>query len=76
MTPYLVLRDVATKEQTFTISGFVQFATDAQALFGNRMEVVKEVKFTPKENEIYSIEGELSEGGSKIWIRGHSWQHY
>lgn len=68
MTPTMVSRDVATVKQTITIAGFVQFATDGQAMFGDSMLVSGDIVFTPLENETYIVNGKLSKNGSEVWL--------
>jgi len=68
MTPTIVSREVATIDQTFTIAGFVQFATDGQAMFGDNMLVTGDIKFTPNAGETYKVNGTLNKKGSEIWL--------
>lgn len=68
MTPSMVSREIPTKTQTFTIEGFVYFATDAQAIFGNDMHVVGDMTFTPVANETYFVKGDLDKKGSVVWL--------
>jgi hypothetical protein len=68
MTPTMVSREVATIEQIITIAGFVQFATDGQAMFGDSMLVSGDIKFTPNVNETYKVNGKLGESGSEVWL--------
>jgi len=68
MTPAMVSREVAAVEQNITIAGFVQFATDGQAMFGDSMLVSGDIKFTPNVNEIYKVNGKLNKKGSEVWL--------
>lgn len=68
MTPYMVSRDTTIEKHIFTVAGFVQFATDAQGMFGDSMLIEKEITFKPEVNQIYTIKGELSKNGSNVWI--------
>jgi len=68
MTPYMVSRETTIDEHVFTVAGFVQFATDAQGMFGDSMLVVKNVTFKPEANETYTVKGELNKNDSNVWI--------
>ena len=68
MTPYMVSRDTTIEEHVFTVAGFVQFATDAQGMFGDSMLIEKEVILKPEANQVYVVKGELSKNGSNVWI--------
>ena len=68
MVPTIVGRRILPIEQTFTLAGYVQFATDAQALFGDNMLVTGDVRFTPRADEEYFVKGTLGLQKSSIWI--------
>jgi hypothetical protein len=68
MTPTMLSREIATIEQTITIAGFVQFATDGQAMFGDSMLVSGDIKFTPQAHETYKVNGKLDQSGSEVWL--------
>jgi uncharacterized protein YceK len=68
MTPTMVSREIAAVEQNITIAGFVQFATDGQAMFGDSMLVSGDIKFTPNVNETYKVNGKLNKKGSEVWL--------
>lgn len=70
--PIIVSRDVMAIEQKFTLHGLVFFPTDGQAMFGDDMGVKKDFIFTPKPNETYTVRGELSKPGSKVWLEDSS----
>lgn len=72
MTPDMVTRPITTEEQTLTIAGFVQFATDGQGMFGDHMLVQGDIRLIPKPNETYRITGELSKEGSSVWLEDSS----
>lgn len=76
MTPYMVSREVTNEEQVFTIMGFVQFATDAQGMFGDHMLVTKEVLLKPDTNEKYIVSGKLSKEKSDVWIEDSMGNQY
>lgn len=67
-TPSVVARDVLPSEQRFKVKGLVFFPTDAQVIFADDMAIEREIVFTPKPNETYRINGNLSKAGSKVWI--------
>lgn len=68
MTPQAISREVTTDNQVFTIVGYVQFATDGQAMFGDNMIVRKTVEIAPRAGETYKVVGELRKDGSDVWI--------
>lgn len=71
-TPSMVTRFVMAKEQKFTLQGIVFFPTDAQALMFDEMEVTKEITFTPKAGEVYTVRGKLDKKGSTVWLEDSS----
>ena len=68
MTPTMVSREIAVVEQNITIAGFVQFATDGQAMFGDSMLVSGDIKFTPNVDQTYKVNGKLNKKGSEVWL--------
>lgn len=72
MTPTMVSRDVAAISQTITVAGFVQFATDGQAMFGDNMLVTGDIEFTPVAGALYKVNGKLTKNGSEVWIESSS----
>ncbi len=68
MTPSMVTRTVAAIEQTFTVAGFVHFATDAQTIFRDDRMVTAEIRFTPQIEARYRVVGTLDPAGPKVWI--------
>lgn len=66
--PVMSERQVLTKQQTFTIAGFVFFPTDAQLLFGDTLKVSGDIFFAPKEGETYVVKGTVSEALSVVWL--------
>ncbi|MGX5175478.1 hypothetical protein ACUR5C_15765 [Aliikangiella sp. IMCC44653] len=68
MTPLMVSREIAAIEQIITIAGFVQFATDGQALFMDDLLVSGNIKFSPQANESYRVKDKLDKTGSSVWI--------
>ena len=71
-TPSMVTRKVTTEEHKYTIQGLVFFPTDVQALIGDNMSVEKEFLFSPAAGETYTVKGELSKEGSKVWLEDSS----
>jgi len=67
-TPSMVTRKVLPERQKLTLKGLVFFPTDAQALFGNDMSVDRDIIFTPKAGEKYTVKGTLGKTGSKVWL--------
>ena len=72
MTPTMVSREVATISQIISIAGFVQFATDGQAMFGDSMLVTGDIEFTPVAGERYKVNGKLTKNGSEVWLENSS----
>ena len=72
MTPTMVSREVATISQIISIAGFVQFATDGQAMFGDSMLVTGDIEFTPVTGERYKVNGKLTKNGSEVWLENSS----
>ena len=68
MTPQMVSRQVTVEPHLFTIMGFVQFATDGQAMFGDLMLVKKTIELTPVAGETYTVNGKLATKGSDVWL--------
>jgi hypothetical protein len=68
MRPQMVGRWVPAEEQTFTISGYVQFSSKAQAMVGEEMLVTGQVTFKPEPNGRYRVKGKLSEEESWVWV--------
>ncbi|MEN7341792.1 MAG: hypothetical protein AAAFM81_02580 [Pseudomonadota bacterium] len=68
MTPDMVERNVTTEPQTWALAGFIQFATDAQAMFADSMLVYGQVEIEPKPGETYEVVGQLAKAGSEIWV--------
>ena len=71
-TPSVVTRKVIPKRQKFTLQGLVFFPTDAQVLIGDDMEVKSELYFSPEAGKTYTVKGELSKTGSKVWLEDSS----
>lgn len=63
---------VTTQEQTFSIIGHIFYPTDAQGMFSDDLTVEKNITFSPKAGELYSVKGQLSPQGSLIWIEDSS----
>ncbi|MDH3750979.1 MAG: hypothetical protein OEU40_10315 [Gammaproteobacteria bacterium] len=72
MTPVMVSREVTTQEQSFTIKGFVQFASIAESFGKDDMLVEGVTQFTPSANQVYTVRGSLGTAKSKVWIEDSS----
>ncbi len=72
MTPVMVTQTVPTTEQTFTLAGYVYFATDAQGMFGDSMHVEGDLTFAPVAGETYTVRGELTKPKSSVWLEDSS----
>ena len=68
MDPQIAARWVKAEQQTFTITAYVEYASKAQAMFGDEMMVSGDVTFTPEPNGRYIVKGKLSKDGYAVWI--------
>ncbi len=71
MRPQMVGRWVPAEEQTFTITGYVQYSSKAQEMMGEDMTVTGDITFKPNPNGRYKVKGKLSEEISYVWIEDH-----
>ena len=71
-SPIIKEHQVTTQEQTFSVIGHIFYPTDAQGLFSDDLTVEKNVTFSPKAGEVYTVKGKLSPQGSTIWIEDSS----
>ena len=70
--PVMVEHEVLPERQSFTISGFVFYPTDAQLLFSNNLSVEGIVTFTPKAGETYTVSGTVIDDVSEVWLQDSS----